>query len=320
VPRFKAACKLTGVDELALTDDDFADSFGLPRARWDRIRARVFAAETLEQRHVLWCAAQREWLRRLRGALPPAYQVLESEHFMVLAAARGDATHLTDYAEQARAQVMALLGERPETVGKVAVLIFAAEGDYYRYLHHFRPGGSGGIPSAGAWVNDGDRHAAINGVAGFKLTLLHELVHSHLSAPPRPRWLEEGLAEHLVRKLVTRQRAARGAIARQELRAFWSRRTLDAFWSGDAFRDKAAVHQAYALADLLVFELAGLSEADLHRFAVEARREDAGATASKAVYGVGLEVWARNVLGEGDWAPKPAPPAGDDAAAGRAPE
>lgn len=135
---------------------------------------------------------------------------------------------------------------------------------------------------------------------------MHELVHAHLAAPRRPRWFEEGLAQHVARRLVTRQRLAPGTTLRQELRSFWRPRTLAGFWSGDAFADArphGARPYAYQLADLMVLKMASLSEFDLRRFATAATAGDAGAAASRTVYGFGLETWARNVLGEGGWAP-----------------
>ena len=297
--------------DFALTDDDFDTSFGLPRPRWEGIHRRVFAEPDLAQRHQQWCAAQREWLRRLREGLQQPYQVNESEHFIILTAARGDVGWLADYAEQARRQVTDLLGERVgERVGKLAVLIFAGEAEYRRYTRHFLPEGKP-TPSAGAWINDGDAHIIMDGITGFKATLVHELVHSQLSVPPRPRWLEEGLARHLERRLVTHQRRERSTLVRQELRSHWKPKTLQGFWFGEAFADArpyGGQPYAYELADLLVTELAELSEADLRRFAAAARRDDAGVAASREVYGFGLEVWAGKVLGEGEWAPRVPPP------------
>jgi hypothetical protein len=304
------------VSEPAPVDDDFETAYGLPRPLWARIRPRVFAETEPAKCHALWCAAQREWLQRLRGALAQPYQVSESEHFMVLTAARGDVAWLNEYAEQARREVDDLLtepsGSPRATVGKLAVLIFAGEAEYHRYLRHFSADGRPPV-SAGAWINNGDSHIAIAGITGFKPVLVHELVHARLANPRRPLWLEEGLAQVMERRLVVRQRTMRSMMPvtrlRQELRPYWLSHTLDGFWSGEAFKDKrpmGARPYAYELADQIVSDLASLSEADLRRFAAAARRDDAGAAASREIYGIGLEVWARNVLGEGDWAPRPA--------------
>jgi hypothetical protein len=291
------------------SDEDYAIRFDLPRPRWDRITPRAAAEADPATRHQTWCQVQREWLRRLRDALQclqQAYQIAESESFMILTAARGDVAWLSDYAEQANGQIITLLGDRPvKDVGKRVVLILAGEAEYRRYLRHYSPDGKLAM-SAGVWIKDGDAHIAIDGLVGFKSVLVHELVHAHLASGPRPRWLEEGLAQHVERRLVTRQRLAPGTTVRQELRSHWRPRTLNGFWSGEAFRD-ARLHgsrpYAYQLAALLVSELASLSEPDLCRFALAARRDDAGAAASREVYGFGLEVWAGKVLGGGEWAP-----------------
>lgn len=291
----------------------FEVSYGLPRPRWGLIRKWVFAATDPAARHARWCAAQRLWLDRLAAAhRPVAYQSAESEHFLVWTAARGDVGWITDFAEQARGQVAELVGEPYKddeggTVGKVVVLIFGGEADYRRYVRHYSPDGRPG-PSAGVWIHDGDAHVAICGLAGFKATLAHELVHAHLARPHRrPLWFEEGLAQHLERVLVVRQRLPAGPSERQDQRLFWRSRTLDEFWSGAAFHDDRADgprDEAYRLAELIVREMAALGPTDLRRFAALAEREDAGHAASHHVYGFGLEVWAANVLGKGDWRPR----------------
>jgi hypothetical protein len=292
-----------------MTDEDFDTTFGLPRPRWKNIRERVFSSSDHAARHQGWCEAQRAWLKRLSGALQQPYQVLESEHFLILTAARGDAAWLTEFAEQALRQVTDLVGESREDapVGKLAVLVFAGEAEYRRYVRHYAADGRPSL-SAACFINDGDAHIAIDGLVGFKHSLVHELVHSHLSSPPRPLWLEEGLAQHLTRQLITRQRLSPGTMARQEHRSVWRQRTLATFWSGEAFKD-ARPHglraQAYELAELMVLEMASLSAPDLRAFAAAARRPDAGDAACRAVYGFALGVWARKVLGEGAWAPPP---------------
>jgi hypothetical protein len=293
-------------------DEDFDTTYGLPRPRWKDIRERIFTSPDHATRHRGWGEAQREWLERLRAALQQPYQIVESDHFLVLTAARGNATWLTEFAEQARRQVTELLGEmRDEAVlGKLAVLIFTGEAEYRRYVRHYAPDGRPGL-SAACFINDGDAHIAIDGLVDFKKSLVHELVHSQLSSPPRPLWLEEGLAQHVARQLITRQRLSPGTVARQEQRAVWRQRTLNTFWSGEAFRD-ARPHglraQAYELAELIVLEMASLSPPDLRAFAAAARREDAGDAACRSVYGFGPDLWARNVLGDGHWAPTPSPP------------
>src|SRR5215210_8784919 len=96
-----------------MTEDHFETTYGLPRPRWDVIRTSVFEAPDYATRHQRWCEAQREWLRRLSQAMQQPYQVSESEHFIVLTAARGDIGWVTAFAEQARREIIDLLGERP---------------------------------------------------------------------------------------------------------------------------------------------------------------------------------------------------------------
>src|SRR4051812_9137667 len=98
---------------ISLTDIPGAvvDSYGLPRVKLPVIMQRIPADADVDTRSTMWADAQRQWLHQLAAALNERYQVLESKHFLILTAYRSDAGWMCEFAEEARALILGLVGQ-----------------------------------------------------------------------------------------------------------------------------------------------------------------------------------------------------------------
>jgi hypothetical protein len=160
-------------------------------------------------------------------------------------------------------------------------------------------------------IGDVERHVVINGLERFRQVLIHELVHAHVVREDGPpRWLNEGVAQVITRRVTREEPLSVSRSQRQLHRSKWQGSRLQALWSGAAFTstrrgDRERIALAYGLAEALTGEIAALSHSDFRTFVAAARRADGGEAASRQVYGLGLETWAARVLGPGDWRPMP---------------
>ena len=69
---------------------DISDSLtwedGLPRPPWDLIATWIQPDDDSLDQHVAWTAIVRQWLAALGPALGNEYEIIESEHFLILSA------------------------------------------------------------------------------------------------------------------------------------------------------------------------------------------------------------------------------------------
>jgi hypothetical protein len=288
--------------------DAFIEAHGLPRPQWKVILSQMQKDWPRETKHEFWCAAQRQWLERLRTAMPDPYVVVESDHHLILTAFRGDAQWMLDFAEELHALVGGMLAGAisDDSFGKFAILVFQGEARYWQYIRYFakdnRP-----RESAGICIFDGDTHIAMPGVSNFKHVLVHEMVHARLSHLPLPHWVHEGIAQHIDRLLNTRSRMLAEKFSRSEHYVWWKYHGIQQLWSGEIFTDRRSDrrHMGYALAEQLVNAMIKPDRVTFNAFLREAYKSDGGEFASRSYFGVGLGVWAQEVLGPGEWDPKP---------------
>jgi hypothetical protein len=261
-----------------------------------------------EKKHEFWCAAQRQWLERLRAAMAEPYSILESENHLILTAYQGEADWMLEFAEELNRLVAGMLDGAlsRESFGKFAILVLAGEARYWQYIRHYskdnRPRESGGC-----CIFDGDAHIALPGVRNFKHVLVHEIVHARLAHLRKlPHWVHEGIAQHIDRRLVTRSRMLADRFRANQHRVWWMNHGIQLFWTGAIFDERRTDwrNMGYELAEQLADAMIAAGRATFNAFLVDADKSDAGEAACRKHYGVGLGVWMQQILGEGDWEPK----------------
>jgi len=288
----------------------YQESFGLPQPDWEQFRGRVEALPGDVDLNALWTEAARRWLLELGRNLGREYCLEESESFLLLSAREKRLRRqLLDTGERTLGCLRELLGELEDTqvVGKFACIAFRSRDSYYSYISHFYSEGRWGA-SGGVFVPQGYQHFALNhGDPWFQeIAFVHELTHEIVNERGLPLWVEEGITQ-LAETSVSPRDLLHDVDRREaELqRSFWRRRGLGGFWSGESFFVPRSMDPSYTLARILISNMIGRGREKYVEFVKAAKREDAGDAASRSVYGWGVEEWARQFLGEGDWSPRP---------------
>ena len=119
-------------------------------------------------------------------------------------------------------------------------------------------------------------------LSAIEPVIAHELTHSALSHLRLPRWLDEGLAVNTEHRIAG---AHRGLHTPRQLHAkhlqFWNDETIQQFWSGESFfRTDDGNMLSYDLARIMVAQM-GRAWPPFERFATDAARADAGASAAR---------------------------------------
>lgn len=157
--------------------------------------------------------------------------------------------------------------------GRVPILIFSDDGDYYDYLSFHYPDEGTFPTSIGVQIRDGCPHIAIHSPEGRScaLTIAHELCHLLLSHLPVPLWVDEGVAMKLPRSLAASRASGSSAwwnaLAQlhgplivedifERLQMFWDESAIQSFWAGTSFGEPGEPSQlSYTLAEILVTKL-----------------------------------------------------------------
>jgi hypothetical protein len=252
------------------------------------------------------------WLDALAAALPEGHARAESPNFMLLSALQArPAGVLQDYLERSRRRVLATLpGIAADAgAGRIPVLVFADEDNYYRYVSHYGTGGDEpeGF-SGGMFIHAGYGHFVFTqgSFETMEPVVVHELTHCLVSHLAIPAWLNEGLAVNTEQRFAPRPPRFRADELQYLFGRFWNADTIQEFWSGKSFlRSDDGQPLSYELAKLLV-QLLDKDYALLARFCAAARHEDGGQQAAREVLGASLEELAGVVLGAGTWQPQPA--------------
>lgn len=288
---------------------------GFRRPDWTKLGAWIDGRSADPgERAAMWHDASLQWLRALRQDLSGGgYEVVESRYFLLLSArpafaAREIVRECDSMLLHLRERLRGAAWHWPH--GKHAVLMFAEEDEFYRYISHFyADGGSYGM-LGGVFLSRGYCHTALLASQSNRQTLAHEFVHLCLSHHPRlPLWLNEGLAGYLAGELTDPRSRAFDRDSAKAQRTFWTPATIQDFWEGRAFYQEKTNKMSYSLAELLVGVMSR-QLGDLSGFIGSARRADGGESAAREHFDLGLGVVAAAVLGEGDWQPRlPAAPA-----------
>ncbi|TYT26997.1 hypothetical protein FZO89_12410 [Luteimonas viscosa] len=263
-----------------------------------------------------YATAARQWLDALGNALPDAeYRLRASGNFLLLSSLPERAgTLVLGMCEQALRAIRARLGPlaSDEGHGPYVVMVFASRESYHDYLDHYRPTDGDYAPSSGVFINAGYGHFASwhDALDDLEPVVVHELSHALLTHLPLPVWLNEGIAVNVEQALLPRMADPRLRLyspAEMHARhlAWWNAGRIQAFWSGEAFHVGDGEELAYDLAATITRLAAKQDESAFRAFVLAAGWQDAGRGA-EAELGFPLVHLVEAVLGEGDWAPRPA--------------
>jgi hypothetical protein len=293
-----------------------AEHQGYPIVDWTRVRAWVDGLDPAARRGAAWNACERAWLLRFRDALGTDFRLDESgTAALVSSLAPNFARAALQFIVRTERRIGAVLEGlvEPAPWGKDILILFDDTETYYRYVSHYYPDAGEFAFSGGMQINEGCSHfvSVRNELHVLEPMIVHEMTHASLEHLPLPLWLNEGLAVNTEQRLAGAPRLPYGALEKlhDRLRRFWSRVSIQEFWSGESFhRPGDANELSYALARIVVEQLAKDWE-PFTRFVLRADRADAGAGAARECLGLELGEVVTRLL-ERDtprsWSPDPA--------------
>ena len=273
-------------------DDAFEVTAGYPRPRWDALWGWVNANVCEQEQHDAVCRIERMWLRRLASHLGGGYALAESPNFFLLSEPNAGAPDtFLGMAETSLGLVRDALEEGPgqDAPGKIPVLLFTEDDDYYDYISQFFPDGNYGRLS-GVCIREGDVHIALRCPDEWaRRTFVHELVHACLADRDLPVWLEEGVVEVVTRRVTDEPPAHLDSLGRDRHYAFWSWHGLTSFWAGTSFgRPDELQGLSYELAEALVRLINAENPSAFDEYLRVATHADSGESAARACLGRSL--------------------------------
>lgn len=283
---------------------------GLTRLNWGLVYKRVEADFTHQDQHALWGDIAHTWLCSLRADLGDAYDISESDNFMMLSCESAHYNQtLLRYLEQCRRRLMHFLKgiANDDGFGKYVVIVFENNDRYYDYVSYFGPEeGTFGM-SSGSFMSYGYEHFVFphQDIHQTEPVAAHELTHAMVSHLPIPLWLNEGLAVNMEALLtgLGGLNLTRDLYAQHQ--SFWDEKNIQEFWRGESFsRPDDGQKLSYQLARILVSNLSE-DQASFVGFCNKADWKDAGESAMVDFYQVSLSEMLVNFLGDGSWGPIP---------------
>jgi hypothetical protein len=297
----------------------FADSLysheGLPVLDWQAVLAWSAESGNAEAVAAAVTDCKRGWLLHLRNALGPAYEVHESRYAMVLSPYEPRfAKVLLDIVGRTRRQILqaldglAAFGEHDREI----LIVFHDLDTYYRYVSHAYPEGGEFAFSSGVFLHAGCPHFVTvhaDHTHTIERVIAHEMTHASVAHLRIPLWVNEGLAVNVETRLTGRlPKLFTPAEMREKHLAFWSRDTIQEFWSGRSFfRADDGNMLSYDLAQTLVEILAG-HWPQFQAFTLAASYDDAGASAASEHLQLDLGVSVAGMFEQSDadgWYPDP---------------
>jgi hypothetical protein len=282
---------------------------GFPRPDWSTI-ATAIETQPMENWNELWTDRAREWVEAIGATLGGAYQLTESETFLVLSAQdKRYVNLLSGFMERARRKILTSLDgiALDDGYGKHVALIFDEQEPYYEYMsYHYPPEGEFAL-SSGVFLNTDYGHFAFPylHLSEAEATSAHELTHACLRHIPIPLWLNEGLAVTMEGDICGHHLPRMDSERFNMHAAYWNASTIQEFWSGHAFnRPDEGSGLSYELANQCVRALARDYKL-FSSFANAAVHDDAGEAAAVATFGCGLSALITGFFGDGDWTPQP---------------
>jgi hypothetical protein len=294
--------------DLSQVEGAFSFEEGFSRPNWklisQTIKHRLLGSDDLQ---AAWVEAATQWVNQVRFDLGGDYRVKQSRQFILLSAQSGETNEkLLNFAERTLDQICKRLGDAAWTdgLGKHVILLFEEQDDYYEYISYFHRDGthptSGGCLLGGGYVHIAAPFEPLT----IRRMLAHELTHNCVAHLRLPLWLNEGLAATFERLVSVEQRPVLDAELKLQHLGFWNEENIQEFWSGISWSKPGDPnHLSYSLAEIMIILLSE-RRGDLGAFLKQARRNDAGQTASLDCLGVDLGDLMATFLGEGKWRPR----------------
>jgi hypothetical protein len=260
-----------------------------------------------------WQDVVAQWLDRLCSDLGGNYVVRESGRFELLSClSERRANLLFEISEQTLDAISEELGKAAWMMGpgQYPIVAFRDEVEYRRYLRHYHPRGYTEqmvADTEGICLREGYVHIALPSrtLQESKRMLAHELTHATTAHLPIPTWLSEGLAMYVERTVVGDPSISVGHELINDLRAFWTEKNIQTFWSGVSFFAPGISNElSYEFAEIL-FRYVLKSGKDLIGFLQAASYKDAGQSAAINLLDMDLNDAVVEFLGPGEWRPNP---------------
>jgi hypothetical protein len=134
------------------------------------------------------------------------------------------------------------------------------------------------------------------------------LTHNRLAHLPLPRWLGEGLAVAMERRIGGNKFGRLDRELHQKHMRHWTPQTIESFWTGESFLDQdgEVVHLSYSLAEILVDILVqDFPRPRFIEFVAQAHGSDSGQAAANQGLGITLGELVSTFLGPGEWEADP---------------
>jgi hypothetical protein len=278
------------------------------RPNWDKIQSDVDAQRYGDRDlDAFWTAIAFDWLNEIAESWRSMH-IEESEHFLMLSPQARAAKAAIRYAERVYSTLEQRLAHFSgnEGYGKVCIIAFEDEDQYYEYMSAYNTEDGEYAASAGVYINEGYGHFVFVQAdqSAIESIIAHELTHCFLAHLPIPAWLNEGIAVTMEHTLVP-QYATPITRNLERHRVFWNAETIQEFWSGKSFLRADEGHElSYELASFFVATLAKDNEAFVE-FVRNASGDDSGQSALRVALNIELATLPGSLFGFGDWTPKP---------------
>lgn len=287
-----------------LTEIPVRESF--PRVDWEKIS--LFLAENPPAKpHETWLSLAREWTKLIADSLGGKYSIHESMEFIFVSSqSTPQVKDAFAVWESSRVNILHDLAgiAEDEGFGKHVVFDFSTAEIYYSYMCDYDEDEGEFGASQGCFIPAAYGHFALSpGEINDRSLITHELTHALLRHLPLPLWIDEGLAEIMGTRAVGEEifmdRALFG-----EHQAYWHKHGLNDFWGGASFLSATEGQElSYSLASVLISRLLEVNPETFREFVLSASDEDAGESAARDSFVIGLGDIAAGFLGEGEWGP-----------------
>lgn len=304
-------------------------SHAFSRVDWPRLYDALTREKEAKDLEAEWETAKVEWCEQLKNDLGGQAQVRRAANIVLMTdREESEADACVHFADQVHGSLRLAFTDlsHPHAFGRVPILLFDDDADYYEYLGYYYPEEGTFPASCGVQLSaDGCPHiAAYYDIHGTTpVTVAHELCHLMVSHLPLPLWVNEGVAMKLPRALavssprtIMSDPAWRWWTALGELQAplfsddilerhqnFWNEENIQDFWAGTSFDEPGESNTlSYSLAEILVTKMSEDWRSFLG-FLATVQYADGGQTAALDHLGTCLGVSLEPILGAGRWRP-----------------
>jgi hypothetical protein len=286
---------------------------GIPLLDWKALDAWEALAVDEDKRREAKNLGRRAWLLHLRDSIGPHFNLYESNEAFVLSSLEPHLVVATaQYVATTRRRIRHVLQDlaRFPSNEKAILLVLDDDDSYYHYVSTYHPQDGDFALSGGMFIDFGCPHFVAKrlDLTMVEPVIAHEMTHMAVSYLALPKWLDEGIAVNVERRLTGEPPML---YTPQELHEkhlrFWDDYTIQEFWTGQSFqRGGDGNLLSYELARILVAHM-GRDWASFAKFVAAADRVDAGADAARNQLSLDLGAAVRGLLELepiGDWSPK----------------